>query len=60
MLEKFYANGGIMERSNYNSGQLDGISRWYDQNGNNTIAYNYKMGELIGDVELEVKTEPTK
>ena len=48
-----------MERSNYNSGQLDGISRWYDQAGNNTIAYNYKMGELIGDAELEPKIVPT-
>ena len=54
LVEKFYPNGKIMERSSYNSGQLDGIARWYDQNGINTIAYNYKMGELIGDVELEV------
>jgi len=58
-VEKFYGDGSIMERSNYNSGQLDGTSRWYDQKGKNTIAYNYKMGELKGDAELEVKTEPT-
>ncbi len=49
VLSKWY----IMERSNYNSGQYDGIARWYNQSGINTIAYNYKMGELIGDVELE-------
>lgn len=53
LLEKYYPNGKIMERSNYNSGQYDGIARWYDQNGINTIAYKYKMGELLGDEELE-------
>ena len=59
LLEKFYPNAKIMERSYYNSGQLDGVARWYDQAGSNTIAYEYKMGELIGDVELEFATPPT-
>ena len=59
LVEKYYGTGKIMERSYYNSGKLDGISRWYDLNGKNTIAYEYKMGELVGDVELFVNTVPT-
>lgn len=52
---KYYASSILMERSNYANGQLDGISRWYDQNGLNTIAYEYKNGELVGDVALELR-----
>jgi antitoxin component YwqK of YwqJK toxin-antitoxin module len=52
---KYYITSILMERSNYANGQLDGISRWYDQNGANTIAYEYKNGELIGDVELDAR-----
>jgi antitoxin component YwqK of YwqJK toxin-antitoxin module len=56
---KFYANGTIMERSNYSAGQLNGVSRWYDQQGNNTIAYEYNMGELLGEVDLEAAVPPS-
>ena len=59
LVEKFYPNGKIMERSNYNSGKLDGIARWYDQNGNNTIASRYSMNELVEQVELEANPIPT-
>lgn len=51
--EKYYPNGKIMERASYSNGKLNGISRWYDQQGKNTIAYEYNMGEMIGEVELE-------
>jgi len=54
ILEKYYANGSIMERSNYTNGQYNGAARWYNQKGNNTIAYDYNMGELVGDIPLEV------
>jgi antitoxin component YwqK of YwqJK toxin-antitoxin module len=50
---KFYGKGTIMERSTYSGGQLHGVSRWYDQQGNNTIAYEYNKGELVGEVDLE-------
>ncbi len=48
--EKFYANGTtVMERTNYVDGTLDGVARWYDQQGNLTIEYVYKNGELVED-----------
>jgi antitoxin component YwqK of YwqJK toxin-antitoxin module len=59
LVEKFYPNGKIMERTLYAAGQLHGVSRWYDQQGINTIAYEYNNGELIGDVELEAPPAAT-
>lgn len=47
--EIFYANGTVMEQSNYVDGQMDGPAKWFDQEGNVTIEYLYKNGELIKD-----------
>ena len=57
-IEKFYPNGKVMERSYYVDGKMHGIARWYDREGNNTIAYEYKNGELVGEAELEAAPEP--
>jgi antitoxin component YwqK of YwqJK toxin-antitoxin module len=48
-VEKYYLNGKIMERSNYTDDMIDGVARWYDQEGKLTIEYVYKMGELVDD-----------
>lgn len=37
----------VMEEGNYKNGVRDGVSKWYDQNGNLTIEYTYKNGELV-------------
>ena len=47
--EIFYGNGTIMEQSNYVAGQIDGVAKWFDQEGNVTIEYLYKNGELVKD-----------
>lgn len=47
LVRKFYTNGKIMEESLFNNGKLDGIAKWYDQEGNLTIAYRYEGGELV-------------
>ena len=36
-----------MEESNYVNGQIDGVAKWYDQEGNVTIEYTYENGKLI-------------
>ena len=36
-----------MEESNYKNGKLDGTARWYDQEGNVTIEYEYQDGEWL-------------
>jgi antitoxin component YwqK of YwqJK toxin-antitoxin module len=36
-----------MEESLYKNGLRDGVSKWYDQEGNLTIQYEYKNGELV-------------
>ena len=45
--KKFYVDGTVMEESTYISGKIDGVARWYDQEGNLTIEYEYNMGELV-------------
>jgi antitoxin component YwqK of YwqJK toxin-antitoxin module len=43
----FYENSKLMEESLYKNGLRDGVSKWYDQEGNLTIQYEYKNGELV-------------
>jgi antitoxin component YwqK of YwqJK toxin-antitoxin module len=59
--ERTYVNGKIegvvkiyydntlkpMEEGNYQNGVRDGVSKWYGQNGNVSIEYTYKNGELV-------------
>ncbi len=47
LVEIFYPNGKIMERSNYKNNIRDGVSKWYDQEGNLSIEYTYDEGELV-------------
>jgi antitoxin component YwqK of YwqJK toxin-antitoxin module len=51
LTEIFYANGVLMEQSNYIDGLRDGIAKWYDQQGNVTIEYVYEKGEWLKDEE---------
>ena len=44
---KYYDNGNIMEESLYENGKLNGVSKWYDQDGNITLEYEYKDGTLV-------------
>jgi antitoxin component YwqK of YwqJK toxin-antitoxin module len=47
-VRKFYPrNGKLMEESFYIDGQIDGLAKWYDQEGNLSFQYLYKNGELI-------------
>lgn len=43
----FYDNGKLMEEGAYENGIRHGVSKWYDQDGNVTIEYEYKNGELM-------------
>lgn len=43
----YYPDGKIMEEGVYLNGLRDGVSRWYDQQGNISIEYEYKDGQLI-------------
>ncbi|MEP1033303.1 hypothetical protein [Ekhidna sp.] len=45
--ERFYVDGTKMEEKNFVSGKIDGVARWYDEEGNLTIEYEYDMGELV-------------
>ena len=36
-----------MEEGLYKNGTRDGVSKWYDQQGNVTIEYEYQNGALI-------------
>ncbi len=47
--ERFYANGVKMEEKNMVNGKIDGTARWFDEQGNLTIEYEYEMGELVND-----------
>jgi len=44
---KYYKNGTLMEEAYYEAGQLNGIAKWYNQEGELTIAYEYNNGELV-------------
>ncbi|MTI20740.1 toxin-antitoxin system YwqK family antitoxin [Fulvivirga sp. RKSG066] len=43
----FYDNGTAMEESPYVNGKRHGEAIWYDKDGNETIRYEYKNGELV-------------
>ncbi len=47
--QRFYVNGIKMEEKNYVNGKIDGTARWYDEEGNLSIEYEYRMGELVED-----------
>jgi antitoxin component YwqK of YwqJK toxin-antitoxin module len=47
MLRKYYDNGNLMQEVPYVENQIDGIGKWYDQEGNMSIAYRYEKGELV-------------
>jgi antitoxin component YwqK of YwqJK toxin-antitoxin module len=47
VVKVYYDGGKIMEEGVYQGGLRDGVSKWYDQNGNVTITYEYKKGELV-------------
>ncbi|RJE74091.1 toxin-antitoxin system YwqK family antitoxin [Reichenbachiella sp. MSK19-1] len=44
---KYYTNGKVMEQSTYKAGKIHGTAKWFDQDGNVTIEYEYENGELI-------------
>jgi len=46
-MKKFYDNGTIQEESNYENGVLHGLAKWYDQEGNLSIEYEYDEGKLV-------------
>lgn len=46
-LKKYYDNGKIMEESYYKNGLMHGMAKWYDQEGNVTIEYEYDNGKLV-------------
>ena len=51
---KYYDNGKLMQEAPYVNDELDGIAKWYDQEGNLSIAYRYADGELVDkDPELD-------
>ena len=43
----YYSNGKIMEEGAYKNDTRDGISRWFNEEGKETIKYEYKNGELV-------------
>ena len=48
-VEIFYDNAKVMEESYYENGKRNGVAKWYDQDGNLSIEYNYVDGEWIKD-----------
>ncbi len=49
LLTKYYDNGNLMQEVPYVENQIDGIGKWYDQEGNMTIAYRYEKGVLVDE-----------
>ncbi len=50
----FYENTDkIQEESNFKNGQRDGISKWYNQDGDITIQYEYKDGKKVREVPID-------
>ncbi|MEM7550056.1 MAG: toxin-antitoxin system YwqK family antitoxin [Bacteroidota bacterium] len=49
--KKYHDNGKIMEESTYKNGVIDGTAIWYDNEGNQTIVYEYENGELVSTGE---------
>jgi antitoxin component YwqK of YwqJK toxin-antitoxin module len=47
LVQKFYVDGTLMQESTYVNGIIDGVAKWYDQEGNLTIEYTYNMGKLV-------------
>ncbi len=47
MVRKYYNDGVLMEESLYRNGVPDGLSRWYDQEGNLKFEYLYDKGKLV-------------
>jgi len=44
---KFFNDGKLMEVGYFKGGLRDGISTWYDRDGNKTLEYEYRKGELV-------------
>lgn len=45
----YYSNLQLQEAGTFKDGKRDGYARWYDQDGNVTIEYQYKNGEKVGE-----------
>ncbi len=45
----YYSNLQLQEAGTFKDGKRDGYARWYDQDGNVTIEYQYKNGKKLGD-----------
>ncbi|MGB1242584.1 MAG: toxin-antitoxin system YwqK family antitoxin [Chitinophagales bacterium] len=46
--KRYYSNLKLQEAGTFKNGKRDGYARWYDEEGNVTIEYQYKNGEKVG------------
>lgn len=51
-LQKFYADGVVMEESSYVNDKIHGTAKWYDKEGKLKIEYTYDMGNLVKENDL--------
>jgi len=49
----YYDNGKIQEEGAWVDGKRDGVVRWYNQDEEITIQYEYKNGEKVREVPIE-------
>ena len=57
VIEEFYSNKQIKQRSHMKGSKLDGICEFYDIDGNLEQRVNFKEGNLDGFLETYIKGE---
>jgi len=50
MVRKYYRNGQVLEEAPYIDGLIHGVAKWYDEEGNLTIQYEYEDGAFVADI----------
>lgn len=58
---KYYSNRSkptVQQENNYKMGELDGTSKWYNEEGQLTMQYEYKNGEKISGGMIEPEAAP--
>ena len=58
VFKEYYNGGGIQKEINYQDGKQHGQMKYFNENGDVTVEYEYKNGEKISGGMVEPKPEP--
>lgn len=58
--KEYFNGGGLQKEITYKNGKQDGVMRYYNENGDVTVEYQYKNGEKVSGGMVEKKAEETE